>query len=659
MCGIVGVVDNQVPITRDTLVSMISAIGHRGPDRHAGLLSNGVALGSARLAINSIEAGVQPYRSFNDNYVVLLNGEIFNHLKLRRTLGRGLAYRNDSETETIARLYEKHGTKIFEQFNGQFAIAIWERVQKRLTLARDRFGIRPLFWARRQTRFFFGSEIKALARGGVCCTLSRKNCSTLFQTWTMFGSATPFEEVYQVPPASCLQYQESNIEIGQYWHWPLEDRSASDQYSESEAIEHFRSIFSNALKSQTVSERPLAAALSGGLDSSCITSLLARTNASETRTYSIAFENERYNEQPSQKLFLDDVGCNNSRIVVSNDMIERVIGDVVYHAETPLFRFAAAPVYLLAQKMSADGTRVCLSGEGADEFLLGYDLFRELKIRRFWQKDPTSATRGLLLSRQYSYLPQFNDPNFKRMIANFYKPTLGTFKEYDKYYAYRPRWRNCLSFNRYINPEVIDQFQIDTPDTILNDNIHADLDSLSEIERTKCIEVNGLLTNYLLSSQGDRMSSAHGVEYRYPFLDNDVVNFLFHLPNSYKLKGLKDKHLLREAFRGDIPEAIRTRPKFAYRAPDAEAFQTDSGLSDFVFDTLSHQQLSRFGNFNPSMVEKLLHRIGNRNEGNMSFQDNMAFCLVLSTTILEQKFRDMNLQPVGRSARIEILEVEL
>lgn len=640
MCGIAGFVDPGAAAQPDLLKRMLRSLEHRGPDALSGIVEGGAALGAARLSIVDLEGGKQPAYTADRKVAVVFNGEIFNFRRLRRKLmADGHRFDGESEVETLLQLYLAFGEAMFDEIRGQFAIAIWDGRRGQLLLCRDRVGIRPLYWTRDGGGVAFASEIKALAQlPGVSLRIDKRALLQTFRFWTNVNETSAFAGVHQIPPGHYLRVGNDTTELVRYWEWPVPGtleplRLASDNEYQAALVEEL----DRAVKRQAMADVPVASYLSGGIDSSAIAHLFStRLKPKPLRTYSVGFEDPEYDETEAQQMMVEANGFDHVGIRVASSDIAEVFPEVVRHAETMLFRTAPAPLYLLSRRVRSDGYKVVMTGEGADEVLLGYDMFRETKIRRFWGRQPDSKWRGRLISRLYSYLPQYRNPRYLALLLDFYRPFLADTG--DPHFAMAVRWANGKALEGYFGPALHDVAATYDPLEDLEAALPSRYLDGDDIDRAQCIEGHSLLANYLLSSQGDRMSMAHSVETRYPYLDEDFIAFAARLPRSVKLRGLRDKYVLREAFSGRLPEAIARRPKVAYQAPDLKAFFIDGSAPDYVNELLDQRALSDAGYFNPERVALLVKKARTHNLDRVGVRDNMAFVLVLSTMLLYETF---------------------
>jgi len=660
MCGIAGVVHADRRAEAVDLYRMLRAVRHRGPERLGGHVRGRAALGNARLRIVDLEGGIQPAVSRDPEVVVVFNGEIFNYLEVRDWLiARGHRFRTRSEVETLLRLYLETGEDMFRRIDGQFAIAIWDGEKNQLVLGRDRVGIRPLFWSQNNESLAFASEIKALRElPSIQLRLDRRSLIQTFRFWTQVGDTAAFEGVRQVPPAHYLVFESVTGEprLKRYWDWPFPgDLKILDLASDEEYFERFVQELSESVDRQRMADVPVASYVSGGIDSTVVAMSLADLVPGTLRTYSVTFEDPEYDESSAQRIVADHFGFEHSSVHIRPADVSENFRQVVFHTEVPLFRTAPAPLFLLSKRVHEDGIKVVTTGEGADEILLGYDLFREVAIRRFWGRQPDSEWRGSLFRKLYAYLPQYRNPRYLNLLLDFYKSTLRD--NDDPHYAMAVRWNNGKALEVYLSSQMRDWASSYDPIEGLERWLPPGYAEADDIARAQYIEMHTLLANYLLSSQGDRMSMAHAVEGRYPYIDHHFIEFAASLPRRVKLRGLKDKFILRHAFRDRIPQEIRTRPKVAYQAPDLKAFFVDGNAPDYVEELLSPERLADVGLFDTQRVNQLVRKGKEFKLARVGMRDNMAFILVLSTMLLDDIFvRGNGLSSVEHS---EVPELEL
>lgn len=640
MCGIAGFKDKVGADEAGRLLGgMLSVMRYRGPDDAAGYWEDGAAIGMVRLSIVDIGGGSQPAFSDDGAVSLVFNGEIFNYLELRAELmAKGEVFSSHSEVELLLHLYLREGAGMMRRLNGQFAIAVLDKRSDSLILFRDPFGIRPLFWRTAGSSVWFGSEIKALlAYPGCGRALDPAALVQTLRFWTVAGETTAFTGIRQVPPGHVVTFKGDDVRVERAWSWPFHAEVEPLKLgSDEEYCEAFRSELDAAVGRQRMADVEVGSYLSGGIDSTVLAMLAGKHADGGLKTFSVGFDDPQYDETSAQTEAAKAFGFRHHAVTISDHDIGEIFPTVVRHAEAPLFRTAPAPLYLLSRRVKEAGLKVVFTGEGADEILLGYDLFREVAIRRFWGRMPNSPCRPKLFQRLYHYLPQYREPRFRNMMTDMYRGTLS--RPEDRHYAMSIRWGQGQATEMCLAPQLRSAMADVSPLAELERWLPAGYDAGDDIERAQVIEVSTLMGNYLLSSQGDRMSLANSVEGRYPYLDLDFVRFAARLPRNVKLRGLRDKFILRRSYRGRIPDAIVNRPKVAYQAPEMKAFFTPAGPLPYVQELLSEERLKDAGLFDPGFIAHLLAKAQARPFDRMGFRDNMAFVVALSTMILHDTF---------------------
>ena len=646
MCGIAGAVLVEGNAALPDPERMIATLRHRGPDGTGYFRSSTCVLGNARLSIIDLETGEQPVANEDESVWTVLNGEIFNFIELRADLQRlGHRFRTRSDTEVIVHAYEEYGDRFVEHLSGQFAIALWDVPRQRLLLARDRVGIRPLFYTTVGGRLLFGSEVKAiLAVTPETARLDEQGLAQVFTFWGTVGQRTVFRGIRSLPAGHLLIAQSGAERLERYWDWTFPQGEGRTDLSLDEAAEALHALLTEVVRQQLRSDVPVGAYLSGGLDSSGIAAL-ARENVGTLQTFSLTFEDPEFDESAYQRQMANFLGVSHSAVCCTTRDIGNVFPDLIWHTETPLLRTAPAPLMLLAQHVHEQGFKVVLTGEGADEVFGGYDLFKEGKIRRFWARQPDSLWRPALFSRLYPYLARSPVANrhFARLFFGQHLEELG-----NPFYAHLTRWSTTRGIFRLLSPELQASLASAAPEEELREQLPARFGAWSDLARDQYIEVKTLLEGYLLSSQGDRVSLAHSVEGRVPYLDHRVIEFVNALSPRYKLRGLHEKVLLRRSLRGIVPEAILKRVKQPYRAPDSRCFFQGERPLPYVEELMSPANVRRSGYFRPEAVTRLLEKC--RKGRTLGAGDNMAFVGVLSTLLLHEQFlggRVARTTPVG------------
>lgn len=616
---------------------MLSRLVHRGPDDHGSWIDGPVGLGHTRLSIIDLATGHQPLCNEDGTVWVVFNGEIFNYKELRSLLiEKGHRFRTDSDTEVIVHLYEEHGERFVDHLNGQFAIGLWDTVRRRLILARDRNGIRPLFLTRVDGRLAFASEIKALfALSTVERALDPRAIAEVCTFWAPLAPRTVFSNVDSLPPGCLMVIDDTGCRTVRYWDWDFPSPDASR--TEDDYIEELRALLTDAVRLQLRADVPVGTYLSGGLDSAIIAALAQREGAAALRTFSITFAEAEFDESIHQKTLVDYLGTQHSALHCSRADIAAAFPRTIYQAETPVVRTAPTPLMLLSAHVREQGYKVVLTGEGADEVFGGYDLFKEAKIRRFWGRFPDSAVRPRILERLYPYLK--NSPASGRAFSSAFFGE-GMDQAAQPYFAHIPRWTTTGRISRFFSAELRNAIGQWDPYRSILETLPEGMGNWSPMGRDQYVEAHTLMSGYLLCSQGDRVAMANSVEGRVPFLDHRLIEFGNRLPPHLKLRGLTEKYLLKKAAADWLPKSVLTRTKQPYRAPDSQAFFEKGVPVGYVAEMFDTQRLASAGYFDPGATLKLFEKC--RSGRAIGFADNMAFVAILSTMLLHHQFVENN-----------------
>jgi asparagine synthase (glutamine-hydrolysing) len=639
MCGIAGYFGlTRLDVApRAVLGRMVSAIAHRGPDDAGLFLEGHVALGHRRLSIVDLSpAGHQPLSSTDGSVWVSFNGEIFNYVELRQELeARGHAFRTHSDTETIVEAYRDAGPACVESFNGDFAYALWDRARQQLVLARDRMGVRPLYYTIAAGVLVFASEVKALLEyPGVRAELDPIALDQCFTFWFPLAPRTPYRGIFELPPGHQLIAANGEIRVQRYWRlsYPPAAEARADARSEGEVAEELEALLEDATRIRLRADVPVGAYLSGGFDSSATTALAKKQGGARLRTFSVGFESAEFDESEYQQEMVRALGTEHSAFTCTRHEIGATFADVVRHTERPVLRTAPAPLYLLARKVRESGFKVVVTGEGADEVFGGYDIFKEAKVRRFWARHPQSRWRPALLRRLYPYLPGMQAQSLDYLQAFF---RTGLDCSGDPLFSHLPRFNLARRIARFYSPELRASLAGYDAMQELRESLPQEFARWHPLSQAQYLEAAHLLPGYILSSQGDRVAMAHAVEGRFPFLDHRVVEFAARIPPRMKLQGLREKHILRRALGHHLPAVVAERPKQPYRAPDSESF-VGAGAPAWVEQALSADAIARAGYFDPRAVGRLAAKC--RAGGPIGAGDNQAFVGVLSTQLLHAEY---------------------
>ncbi len=642
MCGIAGCIALRAgtpPPDLNDLRAMVGAIRHRGPDEFGLYRDARAGLGHARLSIIDLVTGQQPLANEDGTLWVVFNGEIFNYVELRAELmALGHRFRTRSDTEVIVHAYEAWGDRAFARFNGQFAVALWNSVDEVLVLARDPIGVRPIYLCEHEGRLWFASEVKAIFAGAPSLTreLDPVGLAETFTFWTVVPPQSVFRGVSELEPGHVRTVSPTGVVDHAFWE-PTYPTGAAGAFRGSldDAVEQVGAALEQAVRLRMLrSDVPVGSYLSGGLDSSYVAALGRKVKGEKFLTFSIRFADAEYDETPYQRAVARRIESDHRDVIVRREDIAAAFPMVVAHAERPLLRTAPAPLFLLSRLVRESGIKVVLTGEGADEMFGGYDIFREGKVRRFWARRPASALRPRLLERLYPYLAR--SPVAQRAMAHeFFGRGLDRWRA--PAFAHQPRWQSTAALQRLFAPELRRSAgALDVVSRLLS-SLPADFERWSFLAQDQYLEVRTLLGGYLLSSQGDRMLMAHSVEGRFPFLDAGVVELANSLPAAFKIRALDEKHVLKRAARGLVPDEVLERPKQPYRSPDALSF-VGPATPEWVPELLDGPAVARAGVFDPRAVERLWRKCRDAaGGGQFSNADNMALVGALSTGLLHQQ----------------------
>lgn len=657
MCGIAGIVERTGDgAAREALLrSMLGMIRHRGPDQFGMFLDDQAALGNARLSIIDLGGGQQPISNEDGTLWIVFNGEIFNYIELRQELeAKGHVFATHSDTEVILHAFEEDGPQCLNRFNGQFAIAIWDVRKQSLFLGRDRLGVRPVFYVQQPGRLLFASEIKALfADPRVERVIDPVGLEQVFTFWGALAPRTIFQGVQELPPGHYLTLERSQVTVAPYWSLQFSGQVAADagrREEDQDYVEQFRELLIDATRIRLRADVPVGAYLSGGLDSSTIAAIIKRYTPNKLTTFSIAFNDANYDESEFQRTMAAHLGTEHQVVQATHAEIGRIFPDVIWHTEMPVMRTSPAPMFLLSRLVHQSGYKVVLTGEGADEFFCGYDIFKEAKVRRFWARQPGSAWRPQLIERLYQDIGRLSQSKGAFLTA-FFKDRLTDVS--CPWYSHLIRWKNNRRSCRFFSASAKAAMRASADDHLKSLPLPKEFSKWSTLERDQYWEISVFMSQYLLSSQGDRVAMAHSVEGRYPFLDYRVVEFANRLPARMKLRVLRDKHIVREVAKDWLPREIFNRPKRPYRAPIQKSFFGGEGV-DYVAEVLGESAVREAGLFEPGAVAQFVRRL--KDGKPVGETDEMALAGVLSAQLLYRRFvRDFRTsRPIANSDDVKV-----
>jgi asparagine synthase (glutamine-hydrolysing) len=639
VCGIAGYFGNfgSRASAKDLLARMIGAVRHRGPDAEGVLVNEGAGLAHARLSIIDLsEGGAQPMSNDDGSISITFNGEIFNYVELRDELiARGRKFRSTSDTEVIIRLYEEMGPDCVERLNGDFAFAIWDARRRQVMLARDRMGVRPLFYTQQRGVLYFASEVKSLLQvPGIDAEIDPIALDQIFTFWFPLAPRTIFKGVSELPPAHVIVARGDQMSIRRYWSLDFPDAgdAQTDKRSEEKIVDEVRALLIDATRIRLRSDVPVGSYLSGGLDSSVVAAIAGRLAPERLRTFSVRFDNPEFDESEFQVEMATALGTDHSAVLCRPSDIGANFPTVIRHAERPILRTAPAPLELLSGLVREEGFKVVLTGEGADEVFGGYDIFKEAKLRRFCARQPNSLRRPLLFKKLYPYLPKLQAQSAAYLKA-FFATDLDAVA--DPLFSHLPRFRTTAGAKLFFSADLKRElYGYDALDE-LRSGLPENFGRWHPLSQAQYLETAYLLPGYILSAQGDRMAMANAVEGRFPFLDHRLVELAAAIPPALKLRGLTEKYVLRQVASDLVPKRLALRPKQPYRAPDSASF-FGATQPAYVDRLLAGPAVSASGLFDGAAVAKLSAKAKSGRAG--GFRDNTALTGILSTQLWREAF---------------------
>jgi len=604
VCGICGIASTNGSAVTDRVAAMSATLIHRGPDSFGEFSDGDVALAARRLSIIDLETGDQPIANEDGTLHVIQNGEIYNYRELRRELElAGHHFRTQGDTEVLLHLYEEHGDRFAERLRGMFAIAIWDARRRRLVLARDRFGIKPLYYRAAENEVAFASELRALPRGEI--DLDALEAFLAFNS--IPAPLTIFREIRKLPPGYLLIWEDGRVELRRFARpAPLEELREDE---EAELVEELRSRLRDSVRAHLVSDVPVGVLLSGGVDSAFLAALAAEESSETLRTFSIGFEERSFDELACARLVAERYGTQHRELVLRPDaaLLLPALADAF---DEPFADSSALPTYLVSQ-LAASDVKVALSGEGGDELFGGYytyaaDLLAERVgglarlARPLVERLPTSSSRASF------------DYKAKRFVRAAHLPPL------ERHHG----WKEI--FSPELRAELTGRSSAFDPVGILRDR-YSETEGADELARLQDVDLGIYLVDDLLVKT-DRASMAHSLEARVPYLDTVVTNLALALPARHKIRGLSKKVLLRKAAAPLLPREIVHGKKRGFSIPAAAWLRGE--LEPFARQTLSRETLHRQGFFHPDVVTRLLDdHVAGREDRSRQLWGLLAFTL--------------------------------
>jgi asparagine synthase (glutamine-hydrolysing) len=598
MCGIAGYIDFWDPTIVRTaeertliLDRMCRVITHRGPDDQGTTLKRGVALGMRRLSIIDLAGGHQPISGEDGSVTIVFNGEIYNYLELKADLvNRGHVFVTDSDTESIVHAYEEYGADCLKQLRGMFGLAIWDDKRESLLLARDRVGKKPLYYTvTKNNQFVFGSELKSLLEHP---EVDRKIDLDALDAYLTLGyvpdPVTIFQNVFKLPPGHQLLLDRSGIKVSQYWDFTFEKTAIR---SEAEYLEELLPLLDEAVRVRLVSDVPLGAFLSGGVDSSTVVALMARNMGQPVKTFSIGFHEDSYNELEFARLTAKKFGTDHHEFFVTPDICD-IVDELVWHFDEPFADSSAIPTYMVS-KLAREFVTVILSGDGGDELFAGYTRYVIDQQRSAFSHVPAVVRKGLMRPLSARLPHGAVGKNFIYNISldpiDRYLDSVSIFTRLNKQSLY------STAFSEQIEPG--------NSVSRLFSELSAKVKTGSAVDRLLYIDSKTYLPGDIMTKV-DRMSMAVSLEARAPLLDHKLIDFVTRIPASLKLHNGETKHIMKRAVTGLVPDEVLNRPKQGFGVPIQEWINQQ--LKGRMVDTLSEARTRQRGYFDTNYLDVLL-----------------------------------------------------
>ncbi|MEQ9423311.1 MAG: asparagine synthase (glutamine-hydrolyzing) [Cyclobacteriaceae bacterium] len=595
MCGICGFVlgpDTEPP--RSAIIKgMCDSLRHRGPDEQGIKTIAECSMGVQRLSIIDLKFGSQPMSTHDGRYSIVYNGEIYNYRELREELkNRGHQFITKSDTEVVLNSYAEWGSESCNRINGMFSFAIWDDKRKHLFLARDRLGIKPLFYSLFQENLIFSSELRSILKfPGICKEINQLSLSRFLSFEYIPTPLSIIDGVNKLPPGHFLSFERGVVKLQKYWQLDL---NILEEKRNSE--EELKCLVSNAVRKRLMADVPVGVLLSGGIDSSIIVALASEATAGPIQTFSLGFSDQSYDETYYAELVSKKYNTSHNCFYLDNSAVNDLVPDVLDCMDEPLADFSTISTYLLSKKVS-EHVKVALSGDGGDELFLGYDTYRAQQIdAMIYQKLPSAFRKRVLEPLFKSMRPT----NRKKGYVNKAKRFLEGANEAPE--LQHLRWMlfyNTLEiselFSSDYNDESLYEFLVE-PKRRSNKN--------DELTKASYIDVHTYLTDNILNKV-DRMSMSNSLELRVPLLDHEIVEFAFTLPSKTKLSLTRRKKILVDSFKGKIPIQLMSKKKQGFSVPIKNWLKNE--LKDFMMERLSKNSLDQHGFFDSKYVNLLIN----------------------------------------------------
>ncbi|HKF47002.1 MAG TPA: asparagine synthase (glutamine-hydrolyzing) [Terracidiphilus sp.] len=638
MCGIVAVFSRREPVSPSTIERATRTLYHRGPDGQRNWISSDrrVGLGHARLSIIDLTTGDQPISSEDGRTHIVVNGEFYGYEAIRRELqDRGHHLRTRTDSEIAVHLYEDFGTQCLHHLRGEFALVLWDENRRRLFAARDRFGIKPLFYAWLGDTLYLASEAKALFAAGVP---ARWDEEAVYHSMSFGGHQvrTIYDGVFQVPPGYYMLATEKHVQLNQYWdfNYPSAAQS-SPARSDADYAAEFREVFEEAVRIRLRADVPVGVYLSGGLDSCSVLGLAARHHPDPIRAFTLTFEDADYDEGPIAREMAAKAGAEFNAIPIAQRDLADAFSDAIAQSETTCVNAHGVAKYLLSRAVRDAGYKVVITGEGSDEILGGYPHFRRDMLLYNREGQDPEAIQQLL-----TWLEEHNSVSRGLLLPD---GEIGNLEGVKRVLGYVPSWIETFSSRMVkLRPLLAPDFHsryghLEGDFAILDDtDVRRQLTGRDPLNQSLYLWAKTVMAGYILTMLGDRMEMGHSIEGRVPFLDHKVVELLASQPVNMKVRGMTEKFVLREAVKDVITDTVYRRQKHPFLSPPATQ-HPDGTFQVFVQDTLRGATLRDMPFFDQKRVVELLDRLPSMDTGARTANDQILM-YILSLCVLHDRF---------------------
>jgi asparagine synthase (glutamine-hydrolysing) len=645
MCGITAMLGlaSHSKVSAEKLKRATTALDHRGPDGHGHWInpSGRVALGHTRLSIIDLSGGAQPIANEDETIHVVANGEIYDFERIQRDLERrGHRLRTKSDSEVILHLYEEFGAEALQELRGEYAFVLWDEPNQTLIAARDRFGIKPLYYAVHDNVLYFASEAKALFAAGVPAAWDDESFFNASNFILHIGgsSRTLFKGVFQVPAAHYLLATRNHYEVRRYWdvNYPTAEAIAASALPDQVYIDQLRSVLDEAVRLRMRADVPVGCYLSGGIDSCVVLGLAAAHAPQGIRTFTLSFDDKDYDEKTLAQEMATKVGAEFHPIDITSQHIADAFSGAVFHSENLFFNPHSVAKYILSDHVRKAGYKVVMTGEGSDEVFGGYAHFRrDMLLHNSAGQDPEWVRREL------AELSAANTVSSGTHVPHQGSVPTSPMSTVERVLGFVPSWLESFGssgqkIQRLLRDDFKAKFPGDASRQLLNLVDHSQLRGRDPLNQSLYLWTTFPLQHYVLNVLADRMEMAHSVEGRVPFLDHKVAELVRNMPISLKIRGRMEKYVLREATKDVVTENVYSRHKHPFRVPPS-TIALEGPMGQLVNDTLRGKAGANLPFIDHGKLVGLLDRIPSMNRVDRTALD-IVLMVLLSATILQERY---------------------